>query len=82
MVSQWQYQILLSTSYRKTKFLKVTHVYFQLIVIENIEAMAKLKVGWQEEILQVLRLGNKMQQDNVVKTEYIKETVLFTFYNS
>ena len=23
-----------------------------------------------------------MQQDNVVKTEYIKETVLFIFYNS
>ena len=32
--------------------------------------------------LQVLRLGYKMQQDNVVKTEYIKETVLFIFYNS
>ena len=32
--------------------------------------------------LQVLRLGYKMQQDNVVKTEYIKETVLFLFCNS
>jgi len=31
--------------------------------------------------LQVSRLGNKMRQDNVVKTEYINKTVFSTFYN-